>query len=251
MTAPQQMDPARRIADPDPTRPDATGRIGASRPIPGAQDGRVARGEDSRARLRTEALKLFAEKGYSQTSTREICAAAGVNVAAIHYHFHDKAGLYRDVYLVPVREMMQAAIALTTTGAPGASVLRDTYQAFLAPLKVADLQTMQILRLHFREQTDPTGLVGDEVLRSSRMHFDGMVALLTRALGLAAPDDDVRRLACSLVAIAADFLTRADWIRRIVPSLYGGADEIDRMVERMTAYGLAMVAAERRFREVR
>ncbi len=43
------------------------------------------------------ATRLFAEKGYEGTSTKEICRDAGVNVAAIHYHFKSKENLYRAV----------------------------------------------------------------------------------------------------------------------------------------------------------
>lgn len=218
------------------------------RPYPRESDGRLARGEDSRARLRVEALRLFAEKGYAQTSTREICAAAGVNIAAIHYHFHDKAGLYRDAYLAPIVRVMEDVTRVASGSASFEDVLRETYRVFLEPLKVADRATLQILKLHFREQVDPTGLVGDSVFDVSRAHVDALAHRVAAELGLSTPDDDARRLVCALIGIAADFLTSADWGRRIVPALYGSADAIDRMVERMTHYGLAMLAAERRLR---
>jgi AcrR family transcriptional regulator len=39
------------------------------------------------------AERLFAEQGYAGTSLRQIIAAAGVNLAAIHYHFGNKEEL--------------------------------------------------------------------------------------------------------------------------------------------------------------
>ena len=39
------------------------------------------------------AFQLFAEKGFTATSTREIAAAANTNIASITYHFSGKAGL--------------------------------------------------------------------------------------------------------------------------------------------------------------
>ena len=56
----------------------------------------------SRRRLLRAALPLFAAKGFAKTSTREVAAAAGVNLAAISYYFGDKAGLYRAVYNDPL-----------------------------------------------------------------------------------------------------------------------------------------------------
>ncbi len=40
------------------------------------------------------ATSLFARQGYDGTSTKNICAAARVNIAAIHYHFGSKEQLY-------------------------------------------------------------------------------------------------------------------------------------------------------------
>ena len=48
---------------------------------------------DTRERILQTAEKLFAEQGYAATSLRQIIGKAGVNVAAIHYHFGSKEDL--------------------------------------------------------------------------------------------------------------------------------------------------------------
>lgn len=52
---------------------------------------------DTRTRILEAAECLFATKGYAGTSIREITRDAGVNVAAIHYHFGSKEALLRGV----------------------------------------------------------------------------------------------------------------------------------------------------------
>lgn len=167
-----------------------------------------------------------------------------MNVASIHYYFGDKAGLYREVYLAPILQLMNSAVGFAQADEPFETIMRNTYAALLAPLRLADQQTMQILRLHFREQLEPTGRVGDEVLAVAREHTNAVVAMLCRALGVEKPDDDLVRLAISLIAMATDFLTSAQWMRQITPRLYADAEAIDRMSERLTGYAVAMLADE-------
>jgi AcrR family transcriptional regulator len=50
--------------------------------------------DDTRRRLVDVAIGQFAETGFSGASTRELAAAAGVNIATLNYHFASKQGLY-------------------------------------------------------------------------------------------------------------------------------------------------------------
>jgi AcrR family transcriptional regulator len=45
---------------------------------------------DTRSRVQTVALELFAEQGYEKTSLREIAERLGVTKAALYYHFKSK-----------------------------------------------------------------------------------------------------------------------------------------------------------------
>ena len=51
----------------------------------------------SKSDILNAATEAFADRGFEATSVRAICAAAGVNLAAINYHFGGKAALYREV----------------------------------------------------------------------------------------------------------------------------------------------------------
>ena len=56
---------------------------------------------ETRARLLTEAERLFAVRGYHQTTTREITEAAEQrNVSAITYHFGSREGLLTEILLL-------------------------------------------------------------------------------------------------------------------------------------------------------
>jgi AcrR family transcriptional regulator len=53
---------------------------------------------DTKACLLDAAERLFAERGFAATSLRAITAAAGVNLAAVNYHFRSKQALLEAVY---------------------------------------------------------------------------------------------------------------------------------------------------------
>ena len=62
---------------------------------------------ETRERLIQAASVLFAEHGFKKVTVREICRASRANVAAVNYHFRDKAGLYREVVQMAINEMRQ------------------------------------------------------------------------------------------------------------------------------------------------
>jgi TetR/AcrR family transcriptional regulator, regulator of cefoperazone and chloramphenicol sensitivity len=50
--------------------------------------------QDTHRRLLDAAVTIFAERGLRRTTVRAICEAADANVAAVNYHFGNKAALY-------------------------------------------------------------------------------------------------------------------------------------------------------------
>src|ERR1700722_16168056 len=59
-----------------------------------ANEGGYARGEETRARIVTAALKMVGERGFDGASTRDLATSAGVNAPALQYYFDNKEGVY-------------------------------------------------------------------------------------------------------------------------------------------------------------
>lgn len=100
--------------------------------------GGYARGDETRERIITEAVKLFGERGFIGASTRDIATAAGVNAPALQYYFENKEGLYQacaeyitnDLKARFVPAMRQASDALKNDA--GSDVLIDVFLAIQA-----------------------------------------------------------------------------------------------------------------------
>ncbi len=67
---------------------------------------------DTKERILDTAERLFAANGYGATSLRSIIAAAGVNLAAVHYHFHSKEALLDAVIRRRVEPVNRERLAL-------------------------------------------------------------------------------------------------------------------------------------------
>jgi AcrR family transcriptional regulator len=91
----------------------------------------------TKERLLDTAERLFSEHGYAATSLRGIIAEAGVNLAAVHYHFHSKEALLEAVILrrsVPANHARLALLGRFEAEAGGnPPPLEKVIEAFVAP----------------------------------------------------------------------------------------------------------------------
>mgnify|MGYP001397897718 CR=1 FL=1 len=58
--------------------------------------------------------RIFAEKGFTATTTREISKQAGINKNLIFYYFNTKEGLYRNIIernIAPIYENISAVLS--------------------------------------------------------------------------------------------------------------------------------------------
>lgn len=211
-------------------------------PIPAAQRTARSDGEDTRARLLAAALQLFSERGFAQTSVRAIAEAAGTNVAAIAYHFGDKARLYTATFYEPFGSGSDLIPVFADPSLSLAQALDCYFAGFLEPLKHEGLVT-QSLRLHVRELLDPTHVWPELIERECRAPHQALVQLLCRHMGVLQADDDMHRLAFSLAGLVMQMWTQRDPLIAVAPQL-AGAGAVDAWAERLTGYALSMVQGE-------
>lgn len=87
----------------------------------------VAPKDSTRNRILHVALAVFSDQGYDGTSTREICKRAGVNGAALNYHWGSKEQLWKAVCAECGRRMLAVLEDHTDASAPS----REGFLRFL------------------------------------------------------------------------------------------------------------------------
>lgn len=208
------------------------------------------RGERAHTRLLTEATRIFAEKGYARASTREICAAAALNVAAIHYHYGGKEDLYRAVLLGPIQAVAGQLAGFDESGLTLAQSLRRLLGAFVGDDGNAAAGADDGVRLYLREMLEPTPMFATAVGQHIGPVHNAIARLFARHIGIAEPDEDAHRLVFGLIAMAHDYCMSREFMKAVAPRLLEGPDALKRARERLIDWGLALVAHERARRGV-
>lgn len=199
--------------------------------------------EDTRRQLLEAAADVFAEHGYHRSSTREICRRAGANVAAIHYHFGDKAELYRTVFRDPFAGSPPPD---PWTGAPPADrreFLRTLYRFWLLPL-AGDTRVQRLVRLRQREEIEPSGVLGDSWISHILPRHQRLAALVAREVGADAVDEDVERLTFALVGMGISVYHLREVIGVCAPGLINAPERLDEMAERLSGFADTLISAE-------
>jgi AcrR family transcriptional regulator len=193
-------------------------------------------------RILDAAEKRFADQGFA-TSLRSITAGAGVNLAAVNYHFGSKDGLIRAVFarrLGPLNRERLRLLDEIEGNAAGPDSLEAVVEAFIGPaIRMShDAQGATFMRLfgHTLSQRD------DRIMQLFTEQFRVVVDRFSAALGRALPHLDrtevfwrllfmvgsmahTMALSDKLPAISGGACETADveaTIRRLVPFVAGG-----------------------------
>ena len=156
----------------------------------------------TRRQLLDAAAAVFAERGFRDSTVREICRRAGANIAAISYHFGDKSALYSAV----LRETAPApAGGPNATPTPGLDRLPPTQRLahFIRQFMVQIAESgpdCHHSRIMAREMIEPTQALDHLVngfIRPQHLWFQGLVREM---LGPDFSNEEIRLVANSVVS---------------------------------------------------
>lgn len=188
---------------------------------------------DVAALIREAARRLFAERGYAATTTREIARCADVSETLLFRYYGGKAALYDEVVSTPFNELMSEFIA--SHAALGAELPRSE-EARRFTVRVYELfESNRQLFIALLAAPPAQGEEGGPPLHGLDDYFDQSVAQLNRqyaARGLAPPFDLALGVRLGFGMIAASVLL-GDWL---FPADASAADAkasvLEHMIER-------------------
>ena len=199
---------------------------------------------DPRERILSAAGQEFAERGYEAATVRDICTAAGVNVAAINYYFGDKQRLYiESVKHAHEDRVRQVPLPEWQPGTPPDRKLHDFVANMLERMLGLGQPPWQV-RLMMREVLQPTEACRELVEDYIRPHFAVLVAVLRELTVGRLGEPELRRVGMSIVGQCFLYRAAGQVVGMLVPQ-----PEIDTLhspaalADHVTAYALAALGA--------
>jgi AcrR family transcriptional regulator len=172
---------------------------------------------DTKARLLDAAERPFPDKGVEAVSRWDIALAAGVNLAAVNYHFGSRQEFIRAVIkrrAEAINARRLAALARTEQQAGSASVPTD--EILEASLGPADENSNGRFH-HFLWIGPATNPYRDHLINLMAPVLDRFAGALRRSLP-APSDEDCRRYLCSSIAILTIMLAGPRYLPGFMPS---------------------------------
>jgi len=175
---------------------DSNERLNPSRAMAASRPARKgvaldATSADTKTRILDAAEALFTEHGFEATSLRQLTAAAGVNLAAVNYHFGSKEVLFQAVLTRRLDPMNQERIELLEAleregGARPPSCEKVLFAMLIPALRLARDEKRggkYFLRVLGRAYADPAPFIRDFL----HAQYAGMIARYKEAFLRALP----------------------------------------------------------------
>jgi len=215
--------------------------LSKSAPRPAKRPRRPAISDPTREKLINAAGRIFADRGYRSTTIREICVAAGENVAAVNYHFGDKLGLYTEVVQQSVHAAGIEAIrsALDQHSAPE-EILRAVIRARMRGICRGDRPDWHF-RILAHELAQPTPALEQLINNVGRPIFNRLLLLIGSMIDLPSTDDKTRLCAVSVMGQILAYAFAQPLLAGVWPDLKMTPSQIDRIADHIGDFSLAYI----------
>ena len=201
-------------------------------------------GEATRRHILETALRLFAEHGFADTTSKVICREAGVNSASVNYYFGSRDDLYR-VVLNEVHEHIVNEKQMAEISSADISAEEKLGRILDAYIHTAYDGESLYARIWTHEMVAPSPLGGMDFLAGTLVKERTIGRVISEITGI--PEGDPA-LQCCVLAVMAPYLLmftiRRDIAARMVSIFSYRPEDINAYLKRMCFCALRDFARE-------
>lgn len=198
-------------------------------------------GDDTKRRLMDAAGEVFSSQGFKAATVRTICRMARANVAAVHYHFGGKEGLYTAL----LSEAFETGLKRhpPDMGLPGGAPAEERLFAFIHSFLLRMLgegKSAWCGKLMAREMHEPTQALDHMVERHILPLSAYLRAIIAEILGNGAKPDDplTRQCGMSIVGQCQYIFRSRAIIDRLAPEMRFDEAGIRALAAHITRFSL-------------
>jgi TetR/AcrR family transcriptional regulator, regulator of cefoperazone and chloramphenicol sensitivity len=200
--------------------------------------------DTTRDRIVEAAGQIFADRGFEATTVRDICHAAGANIAAVNYYFGDKQRLYIEAVLRANRwRMEQAVLPNWSADTPPETKLTDFIATFIRRVRTGPKDAWQH-RLMMREMMRPDAACAEVVRESIRPQFELLLQILRSMRPAATSDDELHLTAFSIVGQCLFYHFADPVVQHLVDGVEYADYSIDKLARHIAQFSLAALQRE-------
>jgi|HubBroStandDraft_1064217.scaffolds.fasta_scaffold07809_5 AcrR family transcriptional regulator len=190
------------------------------------------------ARILDSAGHVFAETGFQAAKVRDICARAGVNLAAVNYHFGDKLGLYNEVLRYAACAAGAATFNPVLPGRTPEAKLRAFTLGLLQQMFGEDRPAWPV-RLMTHELAEPTPAFDGVVEQIMRPKNEAVRKLVASVIGRPADDRQTRFCAQSIIGQITTYAHGREALKRLWPELHLTPETLDEIATHIASFSCA------------
>ena len=194
---------------------------------------------DTRQRLLVTAGEVFAEQGFHNTTVRDICQQAGVNIAAINYYFGSKEELYEAVcnYSLDLYVNKYSPTLGLGENATAPERLHTFIRSFLLSMLEKGQQSWHE-KLATREMNNPTKILDSMVETTIKPRNKLLFTICKELLGKGAQDELIRQCCFSIIGQCLHYRYAQPVILRLNPKQKFDAAGIEKLAHHITRFSL-------------
>jgi len=200
-------------------------------------------GLDVKNRIIEAAGEIFADRGFRETTVREICRSAGANLAAVNYHFGDKERLYMAVIKhyrdVAVQKYSQNDSVCAHD--PHDVQLTSFIKSFMFHL-LGEGHESCFGKLMSREYIEPTSALDVIIEEEFRPFFNRLNAIIRQLLGKEISEGKVVLCAMSVLGQCLYFKHSRPVISRLLRKDHYTVEEISEIADHIACFSLKALA---------